>query len=149
MLAWLIVISVFCAILVIAYYHVIKELNDYCFKTDRLLDYDPYEDCNDSFRYLRKQHKNPYDSTPVFIEGILDMCKRLNRLEERPVRYSQYHRDTGIDERSFELLEERVGNIADSVGGMDNRLDELDSDIRNLKERVDCIEFKGKDHAAE
>lgn len=149
MLAWLIVTTVVDLLLIIAYYHVIKKLNDYSTKTDKLLGFDFYSRERDRYLFRPTHKADTYDSTPVFVEGVLEMRDRLNRLEQKPVRYSQYHRDTGIDERSFELLEERVDNIADTVGGMDNRLDELDSDIRNLKERVDCLEFKGKDHAAE
>lgn len=138
MLAWLIVISVFCVILVIAYYHVIKELNDYCTKMDRLLDYDPFIDYNNPYHGKRLKSDNPYDSTPVFIMGIKSMVEEMDRYTRRPtIRYN-----SNVDYTTFEDLESRVG-------GMDNRLDELDSDIRNLKERVDCLEFKGKDNATE
>ncbi len=145
MLAWLIVISVFCAILVIAYYHVIKELNDYCTKTDRLLNFDPFIDYSNPYHGKRLKSEDPYDSTPVFIMGIKNMVEEMDRYTRRPtIRYN-----SKVDYTTFEDLESRVDSIADDVGGMDNRLDELDSDIRSLKERVDCIEFKGKDHAAE
>lgn len=144
MLAWLIVISVFCAILVIAYYHVIKELNDYCTKTDKLLDYDPFIDYNNPYHGKRLKSEDPYDSTPVFIMGIKSMMEEINRQSKIP--HVSYR--SSLEYSAFENLEHRVDSIADAVDNitndvcrLDNRLDRHDSDIRNLKERVDCLEF--------
>lgn len=136
MLAWMIILTVISVVIVIAYYYTIKELQKYRNKTDKLLDFDFCSRERNSY-LVRPVHKvDTYDSTPVFVEGILDMRERLKYLEQRPSRYSQYHRDTGIDERSFELLEERVDNIADTAGAFEDRIKDVENDISSLRERV-------------
>lgn len=149
MLAWLIVTTVVDLLLVIAYYHVIKELNDYGNKTDKLLGFDLYSRERNQYLVRPTRKEDTYDSTPVFVEGILEMRDRLSRLEERPVRYSQYHRDTGIDERSFELLEERVDNIADTTNAFEDRIKDVENDISRLKDRLDTMEDEVVNNAAE
>lgn len=143
MLAWIIILTVVCFVLIIAYYFVIKKLNDYGNKTDKLLDFDPFIDYNNPYHGKRLKSEDPYDSTPVFIMGIKSMVEEMDRYTRRPtIRYN-----SKADYTTFEDLEHRIDSIAnavdhvsDDVCGLDNRLDRHDNDICKLKERLDTME---------
>lgn len=138
MLAWMIILTVALIAVIIFDVPAAKEICRLRTELHKLLNCNPYSSISHGHTVYRssviKEVKDTYDSTPEFVKGIKDMLEDIESLHKLPTYRTRYT-GTGIDERSFELLEERVDNIADSVVGMENRIDELENDICNLKEK--------------
>ena len=143
MLAWMIILTIALVAVIIFAIYASKEITSLRVELHKLLNFNPYAGISNGHTVYRssviKEVPNTYDSTPEFVKGITDMLEDIKILHKR-LTYRNHYTGTGIDERSFELLEERVDNIADSVCGMENRIDELEDDIRNLKEKDNATE---------
>ncbi len=64
------------------------------------------------------------------------LLKRVEDLERNSYRtYNSYSRinPNGPTLREFEELSDRVDNISEDVGGMDNRIDEIESRVQKLE----------------
>lgn len=126
MLVWNIILTFALIVEAIVIAIMWDDLYHWITKLDRLLSYNPY---NVGFR---KKEKNPYDSTPEFIEGIKSMVEEI----ERPKRPYTVRYNPDVSVRRIEELEDRVDAIAEDAGGYDNRLDDHDSEINTVKDSI-------------
>lgn len=146
MLVWNILLTVAVVVEAIIFTVTNKDLYTWIDKFDKLMSYNPY---NVGFRFKKKE-KDPYDSTPEFIEGIKSMVEEL----ERPQRPYTVRYNPDVSVKRIEELEDRVDTIAECAGAHDDRLDEHESEITELNRRVDnlekyCYGTKEKDDGAD
>ena len=118
MLVWNILLTLALAIETVVIWTMYDYLSDDLYtwigKFEKLISYNPY---NWGFR---KKEKNPYDSTPEFIEGIKAMAEELERpMNHRIVRYNQ---------------------DIDSIQEQNRRIDNLEKYCYGTKEKDDAAD---------
>lgn len=129
MLAAIIVLSVVVSALIIFVQTARSKIDRMEKKLNDLLNYDPYT--GDSvIEYKRLCSRKPYDTKPEFIKGIDAMVEELNRSWRNRINYGR--RYDGVTQDTFDRLEERVDNIADTVIRLHNRINILEAQVKAI-----------------
>lgn len=126
MITWMVILTVVLIVVVIVLGYCYSVLREDHRKLSKLLRYDVRDHASKHF-FVRQLENvepyNPYDDTPRFIKAIADEIKYLEEAVDKPNALC-----------SRDLLEELVDEHGENIGGLDNRIDELESRIQNMEE---------------